>query len=102
MGSKNFDLYCYTEQLRAMDDQEDDSDVIRCPECGEECNVIPLDNAFGYAGTHCTGGLGGTHYPDGYGTPVSECCEAEIEGFEFPEYGPDYDDILEGRRCGYE
>ena len=50
-----------------------------CPECGEQCEVIPLNNAFDYSGTHCTGGRSGTHYPDDYGSPVSDCCEAPIE-----------------------
>jgi hypothetical protein len=50
-----------------------------CPECGEECEVKPLDNSFDYAGTHCTGGVGGTHYPMNYGSPVSDCCEAPME-----------------------
>lgn len=48
-----------------------------CTGCGEECGVIPLDNSFGFAGTHCTGGRSGTHYPAGYGEPVSDCCEEE-------------------------
>ena len=49
-----------------------------CPECGEECKVVPLLNDFDYAGTHCTHGRGGTHYPQDYGLPVSDCCEAYI------------------------
>lgn len=49
-----------------------------CTECGKECNVIPLDNSFSYAGTHCTNGNGGIHYPPGYGMPVSDCCEADV------------------------
>jgi len=52
---------------------------ILCPECGEPCEIIPLDNAFDYAGTHCTYGRSGTHYPSDYGTPVSDCCEAPME-----------------------
>ena len=54
-------------------------DGFRCPECGEPCQIIPLLNDFDYAGTHCTHGLGGTHYPDNWGDPVSDCCEAPIE-----------------------
>jgi hypothetical protein len=50
-----------------------------CPDCGEECTIVPLDNSFDYAGTHCTHGRSGTHKPEGYGTPVSDCCDAEIE-----------------------
>jgi hypothetical protein len=49
-----------------------------CSDCGEPCKVIGLDNSFDYAGTHCTHGKGGTHRPEGYGSPVSDCCEAEI------------------------
>jgi len=52
---------------------------LRCPECHELCDVIPLDNSFSYSGTHCTGGRSGTHYPAGYGDPVSDCCEADLE-----------------------
>ena len=50
-----------------------------CPECGEICNVVPLLNEFDFAGTHCTHGLPGTHYPDDWGSPVSDCCEAYID-----------------------
>ncbi len=53
-------------------------DGFRCPECGELCQIVPLRNEFDYAGTHCTGGLSGTHYPDNWGEPVSDCCEASI------------------------
>ena len=51
-----------------------------CPECGEECAIIALDNSFDYAGTHCTFGLAGVHYPAGFGSPVSSCCEADMDG----------------------
>lgn len=54
-------------------------DDIICPNCGEPCKVIPLRNDFDFAGTHCTHGRAGTHYPDSYGDPVSDCCEAYIE-----------------------
>jgi len=57
--------------------QEEIEDTI-CPECQEPCKVIPLDNSFDYSGTHCTGGKSGTHYPSGYGDPVSDCCEVDI------------------------
>ena len=50
-----------------------------CPDCGEPCEVKPLDNSFDYAGTHCTYGRSGTHYPEDYGSPVSDCCEAPME-----------------------
>ena len=49
-----------------------------CPECNEECEIIPLDNSFSYSGTHCTNGIGGTEYPDDYGSPVTSCCEIEV------------------------
>ena len=64
-----------------------------CPDCGEKCNVIALDNSFDYAGTHCTHGRSGTHYPDGYGDPVSDCCEAYIEDME--DYGTEDDFDME-------
>ena len=51
---------------------------IRCSECGAACKAVPLRNDFDYAATHCTHGQGGTHFPDDYGTPVSDCCEAPI------------------------
>ena len=50
-----------------------------CPECGEPCTIIGLRNEFDYAGTHCTHGLSGTHYPYDWGYPVSDCCETLIE-----------------------
>ena len=51
----------------------------RCPECGELCKIVPHENEFDFAGTHCTHGMGGTHYPASWGEPVTDCCEAEIE-----------------------
>lgn len=55
----------------------------RCPECGELCQIVPLRNEFSYSGTHCTHGLDGTHYPDSWGDPVSNCCGVFIvEDFE--------------------
>lgn len=51
----------------------------RCPECGEICAVVALDNSFDYAGTHCTYGRPGVHYPPDWGCPVSHCCEAPIK-----------------------
>ena len=53
-------------------------DGFLCPECNELCTIVPLDNSFDYPGTHCNNGKSGTHYPSDYGTPVSDCCEAEI------------------------
>ena len=49
-----------------------------CPSCSEPCKIIPLDNAFDYARTHCTHGQSGTHYPSNYGRPVTNCCEVEV------------------------
>jgi hypothetical protein len=50
----------------------------KCSNCGELCKIIPLRNEFDFAGTHCTNGLDGTHYPVNWGDPVSDCCEAPI------------------------
>lgn len=50
-----------------------------CPDCGEPCRIVALDNSFSYSGTHCTHGLGGVHYPAGWGSPVSSCCEADMQ-----------------------
>jgi len=49
-----------------------------CVECGFPCTVVPLLNEFDYAGTHCTYGAAGTHYPSNWGAPVSNCCEGEV------------------------
>lgn len=49
-----------------------------CPKCDQPCTIIPLLNEFDYAGTHCTGGREGTHYPFDWGSPVSNCCEFDI------------------------
>ena len=51
----------------------------RCPECKKLCQIVPLKNEFDYAGTHCTGGRPGTHYPKTYGQAVSDCCHAPME-----------------------
>lgn len=64
-----------------------------CPACGEPCAIVPLLNDFDYSGTHCTGGRSGTHYPDGWGSPVSDCCEASMEDAEC--YEPDYDEYFD-------
>lgn len=48
-----------------------------CTQCGERCNIIALENEFDYGGTHCTNGQSGTHYPPGWGDPVSDCCEED-------------------------
>ena len=52
-------------------------DETYCTQCGERCTIIPLENEFDYPGTHCTHGHAGTHYPPGWGSPVSDCCEAD-------------------------
>ena len=60
-----------------------------CPECGEECQVTAINDNFDYSGTHCTGGISGTHNVEIY--YASDCCEVEIEDYE-PTQEPDYDD----------
>lgn len=59
----------------------------RCPECGELSTIIALDNSTNYAGTHCTHGLSGTHYPANWGKPVCDQCHAFVDDYE---YGEDY------------
>ena len=49
-----------------------------CSNCNEECKAIKLDNSFSYAGTHCTHGRPGIHYPPNHDTMVSDCCETEV------------------------
>ena len=58
----------------------------RCPSCRELCEIIPLKNDFNFAGTHCTHGIAGTHYPNNWGDPVSDCCLASIETEENWDY----------------
>lgn len=62
----------------------------KCPACGNPCTIIALDNAFDYSGTHCTYGQAGTHYPSGYGSPVTDCCEVSVPDAEIDQ--PDYGD----------
>ncbi len=50
-----------------------------CPECGEPCRIITIDESFDYAGTHCTHGKAGTHQGRVY--RGSDCCEAEIDDY---------------------
>jgi hypothetical protein len=50
-----------------------------CPECGQPCKIIALRNEFDYAGHYVTHGLPGTHYPDNWGDPVTDCCGAPVE-----------------------
>lgn len=47
----------------------------KCPECGEECEIIALDTSFDYGEGHH--GAAGIHYPSDCGLPVTDCCEAE-------------------------
>ena len=49
-----------------------------CTECREPCQIVPLRNEFSYSGTHCNHGQPGTEYPSDWGSPVSECCDAEV------------------------
>ena len=66
------------EMLKATSGSDCGTESI-CPDCGEPWEIVPLDNSFDYSGTHCTFGNSGTHYPDDYGRPVSDCCDAEME-----------------------
>jgi len=59
-----------------------------CPACNCPCTIIALDNSFSYSGTHCTAGQPGVHYPSGYGSPVTDCCEADVPNAKLDE--PDY------------
>lgn len=61
-----------------------------CPYCEETGEIVALDNSFNYAGTHCTFGRSGTHYPAGWGSPVCSSCEAIIESAEIAEEGGDF------------
>lgn len=54
----------------------------RCPACKKLCKIIPLRNEFDYSGSHVTHGLSGTHYPENFGNPVSDCCHMLIEEHE--------------------
>ena len=54
-------------------------DGVTCPKCGEWAIVVPLMNEFDFGGTHCTGGLPGTHYPSGWGEPVTACCSVPVK-----------------------
>ena len=60
-----------------------------CPACHKSAKIIALDSSFSYAGTHCTGGRSGIHYPSDYGMPITDCCEVEVPEAEIIE--PDYD-----------
>lgn len=49
-----------------------------CTECNEPCLIVGLQNEFDYSGTHCNHGAAGTEYPFDWGSPVSNCCDAEV------------------------
>ena len=51
-----------------MDEPED----CWCVECKDTCTLV--EETFDYSGTHCTGGVSGTHHTGHY---VSTCCLAE-------------------------
>ena len=63
--------------MRTLPTYETPADTI-CGECKQPCKIVGLRNEFDYAGTHCSFGNTGTHYPSGYGDPVSDCCDADI------------------------
>lgn len=42
-----------------------------CQSCFERCEIVEVDASIDYAGTHCTGGIGGTHHQT---DEVSDCC----------------------------
>jgi len=48
-----------------------------CPECGDPCKIVGLDNAFDYPDQSAKGSS--IHRPAGWGLPVSDCCEGEFE-----------------------
>ena len=50
-----------------------------CTQCGERCELIALENEFSYSGTHCNHGKAGKHDPSEWGSPVSDCCEADTD-----------------------
>lgn len=62
-----------------------------CPACNQPCTIIALDNAFDYSGTHCTAGKSGIHYPSSYGSPVTDCCEADVPNAEIDYTLEDFD-----------
>ena len=40
-----------------------------CVDCGKPCGLY--EETFDYSGTHCTGGIAGTHHTGHY---LSDCC----------------------------
>lgn len=68
--------------MRLKRDYYEDNTVIgrlvKCPSCNEVMEAVPLRNEFDYAGTHCTYGQSGVHYPSDWGTPVSQCCSQYV------------------------
>ena len=59
-----------------------------CPYCKKPCRIIGLRNDFDYAGTHCTHGQDGTCHPDNWGDPVTSCCMAPVDDYEYNEEKP--------------
>ena len=47
-----------------------------CNHCKKECEEITYDDSFNYSGTHCTGGLDGTHHES---HKASDCCDYTVE-----------------------
>ena len=66
----------------SVDAGEYDDDSPTCENCGEPCDVIPLDNAIEFPAAHCNNGNAGTHKPASFGQPVSDCCEADVLNYE--------------------
>lgn len=50
-------------------------DRVICPSCGQECHIVPYDDATPYE----YGSTSGIHRGGRDGLPVSHCCEADIE-----------------------
>ena len=46
-----------------------------CQSCFQRCDIEFKDDSFDYAGTHCTGGVGGTHHQE---SEVSGCCGESV------------------------
>ena len=63
------------EGWRGISMMTDDDIYHTCNDCGEECQIIGIDDSFDYSGTHCTYGRSGTHRVPVY--PGSDCCEAD-------------------------
>ena len=62
-----------------------------CPVCGEQAEIVPLDESFDYSGTHCTFGRSGTYTPPGNGRPVCSANECSVEDVDIDVYEPEED-----------